>query len=178
MAEAFVDVFRENSKLILDVKPKFIERLIEILRAHTVSTPNVLVGLRMVAKVCSFFFFSFSFFLFFFFFFLSFFFYYFKVTPFFNPPIPSHPIPSSPSSPHPHHPPFPSQLENEGIPMRRNQDLIIKNLMQFKDTVVRAALIDDARNTSLSAQRLDLLRYSGKVRIRRYLVLNVVYYFI
>lgn len=55
------------------------------------------------------------------------------------------------------------KLEDMGIPLKRNQLLIIKYLMQFRQQLVAVALIDDKSSAEINRQRIDLLRH-GKQR--------------
>eukprot|EP00039_Didymoeca_costata_P001936 m.56376 g.56376 ORF g.56376 m.56376 type:complete len:2661 (+) comp11036_c1_seq1:86-8068(+) len=55
------------------------------------------------------------------------------------------------------------KLEDVNIPLKRNQDLIIKSLMKHRDSVISVAYIDDQSDPKINALRTDLLRGDGTI---------------
>eukprot|EP00039_Didymoeca_costata_P011469 m.161015 g.161015 ORF g.161015 m.161015 type:complete len:2636 (+) comp15183_c0_seq1:24-7931(+) len=53
------------------------------------------------------------------------------------------------------------KLEDVNIPLKRNQDIIIKSLMKHRQEVIAVAFIDDQSSPAVNAKRTDLLRGDG-----------------
>eukprot|EP00050_Salpingoeca_kvevrii_P002520 m.196116 g.196116 ORF g.196116 m.196116 type:complete len:2530 (-) comp10628_c0_seq6:379-7968(-) len=55
-----------------------------------------------------------------------------------------------------------SKVEELNIPLKRNQNFIVKYLMEYRSKVIAIALIDDASDPDINRQRMELLRQGPK----------------
>jgi len=103
LALAVTEIFTDNQKMCLAMKPAQIERMVEMLVTLNVDVPDLLVALRAVVMV-----------------------------------------------------------DELNVPLKRNQDLIMKSLMQHREEVITSGYIDGREYSAMDERRVDLLRYDGK----------------
>ena len=49
------------------------------------------------------------------------------------------------------------KIEEEDLPLQRNQNLVVKFLMECRDVILPPAFVDDESNTAINRQRLNLM---------------------
>lgn len=113
MAHAIEEIFANNEKLSLDLKPKQVEELMNLVKSCKSESPDLLHAIRSIVK-----------------------------------------------------------CEELNVPLKRNQNIVMKSLMRNFDEIVKPCKIDVGNDPTINQERMELLRYSGqdaeKQKMQRY----------